>query len=223
MTMQLESAAKTRSYTGARRDVARMATPGRTAILDVGCASGALAALLGDQHGARTVGIEYDLRTAKVAARTLDRVIVGDLNHWSTVGPALAEEAPFDCILLADVLEHLLDPWSVLDQLLAHLSPGGEVIISLPNVGHHNTLWNVFVRRRFPRRDRGLHDVTHTRWFARRDVEELVSGAGLRIEALKRNYRLVEGPSPRNRLARLFAWPGLRDLMTYQFLVRARR
>ena len=68
---------------------------------------------------------------ARAAAR-LDRV-------WNApVEAALAEipEESFDCIIAADVLEHLVDPWTVLAQLRARLVPGGVLVASIPNVGH---------------------------------------------------------------------------------------
>jgi 2-polyprenyl-3-methyl-5-hydroxy-6-metoxy-1,4-benzoquinol methylase len=220
--MHLETEAKTTSYTNPRPDVLALVSRGHRSVLDVGCAAGALGADVKFRDGSHVVGIEYDPRTAAQARNVLDHVVTGDLTDWPTISSQL-DGRTFDCIICADVLEHLTDPWGVLAGLVQYLRPGGEVVISLPNVGHHNTLWNVFARRRFPRRDRGLHDVTHLRWFGRRDVTDLVSGAGLVMREMRRNYRIIERPTGWNRVARVFALPGVRDLLTYQFLVRAHR
>src|SRR6185436_18361828 len=83
------------------------------------------------------------------------------------------EHAPFDALLFADVLEHLREPADVLARFATLLSPGGYVIASLPNVRHHTVLWNLFRRGYWPHRDRGIHDRTHLRWFAKRNIEEL--------------------------------------------------
>ena len=39
-------------------------------------------------------------------------------------------------IIFADVLEHLVDPWGVLRELRPMLSPGGRVLLSVPNIAH---------------------------------------------------------------------------------------
>lgn len=220
--VEMETAAKPVSYTGARPDVLALVSPTCQSVLDVGCSSGALGQAIQRRQGARVDGIEHDERLVTAAAAVLARVIDVDLNDLDRVEASVGE-AQYDCIICADVLEHLIDPWQTLRRLTGRLAPGGEVIISLPNVGHHNTLWNVFVRRRFPRRDRGLHDETHLRWFARHDIEALIAQANLQIRSMSRTYRLIERPSRANGLAQYIALPGLRDLLTYQFIVRATR
>ena len=211
---------KTLSYTGARSDIQDLVGRDRRAVLDVGCATGTLGAAIKARQPATVAGIEFDPEMAAVARQRLDAVAVGDLNRWADIAPQLGERM-FDCVICGDVLEHLVDPWSTLRCLASLLSDDGYVVVSLPNVGHFDTLWNVFIRRRWPNRDRGIHDVTHLRWFARKDIASLMEGAGLRVVSLTRIYRIVERPSGVNRWARLFAAPGLRDLFTFQFLVLA--
>ena len=204
------------SYTGPRGDLARVVPESCRSFLDVGCATGELgASLKRSRPGARVVGIELDRAMAAEAADKLDRVLVGDAG---TVLHELDGER-FDCVLCGDVLEHLADPWGVLRGLADLLEPGGHVAASIPNVGHLDTLLSVFLRRRWPYRERGIHDATHLRWFARRNVGELFEQAGLDVVILRRNLRIVERPHGLNRLARFAALPGLRDLLTFQFVV----
>ena len=42
------------------------------------------------------------------------------------------EPASFDCIICADVLEHLVDPWSVMNKIYSWMKPGGLFILSIP-------------------------------------------------------------------------------------------
>lgn len=211
------------SYIGPRGDLVALLPASCRALLDVGCATGALGAGLKAQRpGARVVGIEVDPAMAAEAERRLDRTIVGDVERWDEVGAALADHQ-FDCIVCGDVLEHLRDPWTALDRLVTLLEPGGYVLLSLPNIGHADQFVNTFVRKRWAYRERGIHDRTHLRFFARRNVTDLVEQAGLELVELRRTYRLIERPHGLNRFARFAALPGLRDLLTFQFLVLARR
>jgi len=208
------------SYVGPRGDLARLVPVSCRSFLDVGCATGELGASLKRlRPGARVVGLEVDEAMAAEAMHKLDRVLVGDAG---TVLDELAGER-FDCVVCGDVLEHLADPWGVLRRLAALLEPGGYVVASIPNVGHLDTLVSVFVRRRWPYRERGIHDATHLRWFARRNVGELFEQAGLDVVTLRRNLRIVERPHGLNRFARFAALPGLRDLLTFQFVVLGRK
>ena len=209
------------SYTGLRPEIFRRISLDRRNVLDVGCANGTLGEAVKRRQGAQMTGVEYDEHLATEAMERLDRVITGDLNELPSILSQL--DGPYDCIVFADVLEHIQDPWGCLTAFTEHLAPNGEVIVSLPNVGHLSTLTAVFLRRTWPRRDRGLHDSTHVRWFARNDISELLAGASLRPVSWKRSQRFVDAPVALNRLAVLVGWiPGLRDLLTYQFVVVAR-
>jgi predicted TPR repeat methyltransferase len=208
-----------RAYTGARPDLLALVPPGARRILDVGCSTGALgAALKVERADAVVVGVEIDQELAAFAEDRLDRVLA------EPVEQALAELAGerFDCVVCGDVLEHLADPWSVLRGLAALLEVSGAVVASIPNAGHLDTLLNLVLKRRWPYRERGIHDETHLRFFALANVRALFAQAGLEIVTLRRHYRLIDRPHRVNRIAPLLALPGLRELLAYQYLVLAR-
>ena len=216
------SAEFNRAYVGARPDlVERVPTTCRN-VLDLGCATGEVGAALKRRiPGVRVTGVELDPAMAALAADRLDRVVAADLEDAGAIARDLAGER-FDGVVAGDILEHLVDPWRTLRILATILGPDAVVVASLPNVGFWDTWWNVLVRRRWPYRARGIHDATHLRFFARRNLEPLFAQAGYRVERIDRSYRLIEHPDPRNRWARRVALPGLRDLLTFQFLVIAR-
>lgn len=146
-------------------------------ILDLGCGGGHNGALL-KQAGARWVcGVERDADACAEARRRLDSVIEGDLAGFdpSALGPEL-----FDVVLASDVLEHVLSPEEVLDRAVAHLRPGGIVVASIPNVAHVYVFANL-VLKRWPRKASGIFDRTHVRFFAKRDMIQLLHGRGLRV------------------------------------------
>jgi SAM-dependent methyltransferase len=84
-------------------------------------------------------------------------------------------------VLLADVLEHLVDPIHMLEEVKSALKPDGRVVASIPNVAH----WTMRLRLlagRFDYAPTGIMDATHLRWFTRKGVQRLFDGAGYEIE-----------------------------------------
>lgn len=214
------------AYTTPRPDVFEMVPPAARHILDVGCSNGALGLSLREAQPGRSVcGIEFDTRFAHEAAKHLDYVLNADLNllNWSE---ALTGRS-FDCIIFADVLEHLVDPKRCLLQACQHLQPGGCVVVSLPNIRHLSSLWAIFLSGRFPQRDRGIFDRTHLRWFTSADAHSLLFDCGLKLSAT--NLALRWGDRGGGRMNQLLnrlpsavqQWAPVREFLTYQMCLRA--
>jgi SAM-dependent methyltransferase len=215
------------AYTGPRCDVARLAPGEARSILDLGCGNGALgAALRAARPGRRVVGVDHDGDFVAEAAARLDRVIQADLNvfDWDV---GFGGET-FDCIIFADVLEHLILPESVLASARRFLAPGGCIVVSLPNIRHLSALASIAFRGTFPRRDRGIFDRTHLRWFCLSDACRMITQSGYRVETITSVLRLRDRPGGRlNRLvgrtpAAIARLAPVREFLTYQFLIRAR-
>jgi 2-polyprenyl-3-methyl-5-hydroxy-6-metoxy-1,4-benzoquinol methylase len=203
-------------YETARPDV--QAHVPRTArhILELGCSTGALGAALKARNGATVFGVEVDAVYAREASGRLDKVVVADAETFLRQG--VPEEAPFDCLLAADVFEHLVDPWSALGRATELLQPGGTVVISLPNVLHWPGLLRVIIGGRWPRDDAGVFDRTHLRWFTPRDAVEFLHGAGLDVQVASPNY---PGRGLRLALTRLLGRTPLRRFLAVQWIVVA--
>jgi methionine biosynthesis protein MetW len=159
---------------GAIADHALRLLPPGGRVLDVGCASGGLLALLRPRAG-HLAGLELSPTAAEAAAQVGDHVICGALED-----PQLAFDAgSFDLVVLADVLEHLADPAAGLARAIAWCRPGGAVLVSVPNVAHWLARLTL-LRGRWPQRDSGTFDAGHLRWFTRDSLRVLLTGAGLR-------------------------------------------
>jgi predicted TPR repeat methyltransferase len=173
-------------YETARPDVQFHVPESARCILEFGCSTGALGAAIKRRQEARVVGVEITAEYAAQAAHRLDRVIALDIETFLDGPPP--DEAPFDCLVAADVLEHLVDPWSVLARAADLLAPGATVIISVPNVLYWPAIWQVLRSGRWPREDAGTFDRTHLRWFTRADALELVASAGLTAIRVEPRY-----------------------------------
>jgi 2-polyprenyl-3-methyl-5-hydroxy-6-metoxy-1,4-benzoquinol methylase len=208
------------SYIGQRLDIERLISPDARMVLDVGCSTGTLGAAIKAKTGAQVFGIELSADMAHEALGRIDRVFVGDAAEIILQGKL--DGYQFDTIVFADVLEHLADPWAVLRAAASHLQPQGTIVASIPNIRHIDTIYNLVVKGYWPYRERGIHDRTHLRFFAKQNIIELFEGAGLAIAVLETNYRILEKPARLNRFAKYFACPIVKDFLAFQYLVCAR-
>ena len=131
-----------RGYESDRPDIQRHVPRDARRILELGCSSGALGAALKARQEVTVVGVEPSprARRRRQCAR-LYRVFALDVEAF--LSEPLPPEAPFDCLIAADILQHLVDPWSVLARTVDLLSPGATVVVSLPNVAYWRALLRV--------------------------------------------------------------------------------
>jgi 2-polyprenyl-3-methyl-5-hydroxy-6-metoxy-1,4-benzoquinol methylase len=208
-----ERRARADAYESVRPEIVGLVPAGARRVLDLGCSTGWLAAALKARGPVEVVGIEREPAYADVARAQCDRVVVGDVEDVPS------DLGRFDCLVAADVLEHLVDPWSTLEAYVRMLEPGCRAIVSLPNAAHWTT-FAALARGSWPRRPEGIHDATHLRWFTLRDAVELCEGAGLKVEHVERRpwllwrgTRLARHAGPLARLAPF----------TFQHVLAARR
>ena len=138
-------------------------------VLDVGCAQGAsLSEFISEK--VCVTGIEPFTGDAAVASSRGYKV----LN--STIESALGEigDHKYHLIIVADVLEHLVDPKEILFQLISTLEKDGKIFISVPNVANLTVRLSLLIGR-FNYSDRGILDRTHLRFFTQRTFTSLIS------------------------------------------------
>ncbi|MDG4555765.1 MAG: class I SAM-dependent methyltransferase [Candidatus Competibacter sp.] len=150
-------------------------------VLDIGCAGGCLGRqLLMTGLAERCDGIEPNEEAATQAADRLHRIWVADL-------AAVAEQVPwpdYDLLIMADVLEHLIDPWQVLAELHRRARPGARLLLSVPNVRHKSVVLPLLFRGRFDYADAGILDRTHLHFFTRSSLLDAVGRAGWRVATI---------------------------------------
>jgi 2-polyprenyl-3-methyl-5-hydroxy-6-metoxy-1,4-benzoquinol methylase len=148
-------------------------------VLEVGPGDGVVGSWLTANKRCQVIGVEYVPEAAQAAAATFARMIVGSIED-AGVQAQVRESGPYDAIIFADVLEHLVDPWSVLRDLRPLLNPGGRVLLSVPNIAHWTARANL-LRGRFDYTDGYLMDRTHLRWFTWKSARALAQSCGYRI------------------------------------------
>ncbi len=148
-------------------------------VLDVGAGAGSISKLLREVGNCRVTGLEINKEAIEKLSAYCERVYEADLNDnsWPEL---LQEEAPFDVLVAADVLEHVYDPQAVLKAMASLAAEAGRIVVSLPHIAH-NAVIATLLDEDFEYRDWGLLDRTHIRFFGMRNIQKLFSAAGLQI------------------------------------------
>lgn len=152
-------------------------------MLDIGCATGSFGLALEAERSCRVTGIEVDPEAAaKARSRGLE-VVLADVQSSrlaDTVGGRR-----FDVVVLADVLEHLLEPRALLVQLHEVLQDGGRVLVSVPNITHVD-IQLMLAQDDWRYRSSGLLDRTHLRFFSLGTFSEMAFACGFDLTATER-------------------------------------
>jgi 2-polyprenyl-3-methyl-5-hydroxy-6-metoxy-1,4-benzoquinol methylase len=183
-------------------------------ILDAGCADGSLSAGFRDK-GIEITGVETDSFLAGQAKERLDEVFSADIENFNP--PFL--DFYFDCILFADVLEHLKDPAGVLAKYKQYLNDNGCIIASIPNVRYYKLIIRLLFGGTWDYMDKGILDKSHLRFFTLINIKELFEGAGYEITVIKRNIvasRLV-------KFLNFISFSSFKNLLTYQYYIKAEK
>ena len=212
-----------RTVDGSSRDslsiIAGLIDPGQT-ILDLGMGPGGLGQYLSQRQPVVADGVSLNPAEAEIARTWYRQARVADLDRDDLT--VLFAGQQYDCIVCADVLEHLKAPQNVLAQCKALLKPGGRLLTSVPNAGYCGLVAEL-IQGDFRYRPEGLLDSTHLRFFTRTSLQRFFAENAWATKTVMTTQRsLLESEfnvafdSLAPAVARhLLAMP---DALTYQFI-----
>lgn len=186
-------------------------------VLEIGCGRGhTLAEIKQKGFAAEVVGVELmNLPRTQTEINAVDTYIVGNIETDSLA----LDDGSFDVVICGDVLEHLNDPWAAMQKIKRLVKPGGALVASVPNVREARTLYNLIIRGDFAYTEAGVLDRTHLRFFCKKNILSLLTGAGGQVERLSSDLKFKS--NWRSRLDRLtFGW--LQEFLVTQYLVVVR-
>ena len=171
--------AETTAFDGVRRyeQISRVVQQlGSRKILDVGCGDGRLGRAI--RANCPNIVIHgCDLSTAALTrSEGLDRQYVVDLN-WEAL-PEPGES--FDLVIASEVIEHLIMPDRVLEELTRLLKKGGHLLLTVPNVA----FWRFRVQALNGQVPSVTADDRHLHSFSASLLEHLIREAGLHVVQL---------------------------------------
>ena len=144
-------------------------------VLDAGCGNGFMAAQLA-ALGHDVIGVDASPDGVELAreeftcARFECASVYEPMNDFTP-------EGGFDLIVSTEVIEHLFSPQEFLDNMFAHLRPGGSIILSTPYHGYLKnlalSLFNAWDHHHTVDWEGG-----HIKFFSERTLEEMLTKAG---------------------------------------------
>ncbi len=169
-----------------------------TTVLEFGPASGYMTEYMKETLNCDVHIVEINEEDGKEASQFAKSALIGPVDgdiedyNWTGIEPC-------DYIIFADVLEHLYNPWQVLEAATALLKEGGSILISIPNISHNSVIIDL-INGKFNYRELGLLDSTHIRFFTRESLLYMVQYAGLRVEKEMNTFCAVEHTEFKNNL-----------------------
>lgn len=165
-------------YSNIRNEMLKYLPLDAKTVIDIGCGNGSFAKVIKERTNAEVWGIEYMEEEALIAEKVLDKVYFGPCedhldnlpNHY------------FDVVYFNDVLEHLVDPYMVLEKIKIHLKPGGVVISSIPNMRYHNALIKLLFDKEWEYEGSGVMDKTHLRFFTGKSILKMYDRLGYKAQ-----------------------------------------
>jgi len=170
----------------------RMVSANGSRVLDLGSGPAIVSSQFAGLPGYRIVCADMDTNALGAAlAAGVHEVHEVDLDSSDWFAALPREE--FDCIMLADVLEHLRQPQDLLESIVSQgfLAPGGRLVISIPNANHESIVGSLLAGD-FAYTETGILDATHVRWFTLDSLSRLLESRGFRIERIHRTTRTLE-------------------------------
>jgi len=159
----------------------RLLKPGKK-LLDVGCWDGRLLADI-DQSGLfqELYGVDISPEAVeKVKSKGFNADVV-DLNNETLPFP----DEFFDAVTILAVLEHVFDPYMVVQEIHRILRSDGTLIIDVPNVASFsNRVRILFGHLPVTSRDPGW-DGGHLHYYTKRSLDQFLTSQGFKIIARK--------------------------------------
>lgn len=190
-------------------------------ILEIGPATGYMTKKFVENH-CRVDVVEIDKHAAAKIKR-LARKIIRD----SIENPAVFKKlnGNYDFIIMADVLEHLVNPELALKRLLAVATPQTKLLISLPNIASWVMRKQLFFKGDFEYQESGLLDKTHLHFYTVNTLPKILSDSGWKVLKIIGTITRVPLESFIGKIPflRQFLVKKYKNLSYYHFLIVAQK
>lgn len=146
-------------------EIVKRYCPAGTAVYDIGCGNGYLLGWLLKEG--------YNVSGCDVNAKALEKAKLRCANvSRSFFNASTKLTTQFAGICLIDVFEHFSEPVQILTALSKSLSPGGVVILEVPNA---NSIYSRILRSRW------WFGLEHCFYFSHHSIKQLAKSAGLEV------------------------------------------
>ena len=168
-------------YENERPEMQMLLPKNVSTVLDIGCSNGNFGYAIKLNSKAEVWGIEPMEYFAEEASKKLDKVFTSSIEDAMDLLP----DNYFDVVYFNDVLEHLLNPYEILEKMKSKLKEDGKIISSIPNFRYFRTFFRILFKGNWDYEDQGVMDKTHLRFFTKNSIKKMYENAGYKIEVHK--------------------------------------
>lgn len=192
-------------------------------VLDVGCGPGMLGSYLSEVKGCIVDGVDSDEAAIEICRSKYRFTAVKNLE--SELLTDFFQPETYDYIVVADVLEHLVNPDQLLSELRQLAKPHGTIIFSVPNITHI-AIGLELLFGYFEYSQNGLLDNTHRRFYSRQSLLDKLEAFSLYAWEVDTVQKEIEDTEFSNHISKLFPVHWMNELiahredgLTYQWLL----
>jgi len=191
--------------------------PAGSIVLEIGCGSGRLANILTIWKKCRVYCVDKDPIISSFAKGKCLEVLNIDIENTDLP----YEKGVFDCIIIGNVLEHMIEPLQVLTRLKKYLKKDGLLIYSVPSIVNWHSRLTICLGK-FEYEDGTVFERTHLRFFTLRSAKNLALDSGYHIILLDVTPSIY---LYREKLNFLWYWmaKGWKNLFADEFIIIAKK
>lgn len=147
-------------------------------VLDIGCGEGAIAGLVKDRYK-EICGVDISEKALVEAEKKGMRVKKVNLNHEALPYP----ENFFNAVVCLDVIEHILEPFGLIEEMRRVLKTRGTLILMTPNFRKLKNILILTLKGKFPKTSNDIigWDGGHIHYFTFKDIKYILEKHDFKI------------------------------------------
>jgi ubiquinone/menaquinone biosynthesis C-methylase UbiE len=196
-------------------------------ILELGCANGLLGFAYKQKNpNIHWTGVDINENAIVKSGTKLDRVLLVNLNNEKLTN--IFDKNEFDTVIIGDLLEHLLDPSTLMADLKNVMSENSNIVCCIPNMVNMQVIEKM-ITGDMSYDENGLLDKTHQRFFSVPSAFKLFLDNGFMPELVDSyDIQLEDSPFLRGLIhsANSIGIPSvnlMKNLSRYQMIIKAQK
>lgn len=163
-------------YDGLNMKLLRSIPSNSGKILELGCANGKLGEVYKIENvNSHWVGVDISPEAVQISKLKLDKAILININNENISDIFKGEK--YDVIVIGDLLEHLINPNKLLEELHLITTEEARIICCIPNMTHYSVIQKMLTGD-ISYEDMGLLDKTHLKFYSQSSAFKIFLDSG---------------------------------------------
>lgn len=160
-----------------QQEIIQLVGEGKT-VLEIGSSTGYMTGIF-LQNKCRIDVVEKDKKALDKLPKSVRKILNYSIEE-ERINKLLSRD--YDFIILADVLEHLVDPGRALEMLLSIAGNSTKLLISMPNIACWPMRKQLFLDGDFEYQESGILDKTHLHFYTINTLPKFLKETGWKVD-----------------------------------------